>query len=289
MKTLTWDGSNPLDRWENPNCRWGDPCFRLEAGDAGYVPWSPPGTTTPPIKTKPKKRNMPKDDPIQRKDADLSAQLLTFKTNIGSFATLVDLSADDVTAQAADADRFAYELQCQDLTRNAAQQLTAWKDLIRLGGDAPVGGAPSAPVFPTPAPAAVPPGVEVRFRALIKRIKSHPNYNPSIGEALGIEGSVLSGPDLATIQPEIEAAIRGDQVFIKWGWGGYAKFLDACEIQVDRGDGHGFVLLAQDTTPGYVDTTPFPATPAEWTYRAIYRVGDGRVGQWSQSASVMVG
>jgi hypothetical protein len=27
-------------------------------------------------------------------------------------------------------------------------------------------------------------------------------------------------------------------------------------------------------TPGYIDTTPFPATPIKWTDRAIYRVDD---------------
>jgi hypothetical protein len=33
------------------------------------------------------------------------------------------------------------------------------------------------------------------------------------------------------------------------------------------------------------DTTPFPATPAKWTYRGIFRVGDSRVGQWSELGS----
>jgi hypothetical protein len=57
----------------------------------------------------------------------------------------------------------------------------------------------------------------------------------------------------------------------------------------ERGDGKGFTPLAYDTTPGYVDTQPFPATPVKWTYQAIYRVGDSRVGQRSKPASVTVG
>jgi hypothetical protein len=48
-------------------------------------------------------------------------------------------------------------------------------------------------------------------------------------------------------------------------------------------------MLAFDTTPGYTDTTPFPATPSKWTYRAINRVGDSRLGQWSNPVSVTVG
>jgi hypothetical protein len=47
--------------------------------------------------------------------------------------------------------------------------------------------------------------------------------------------------------------------------------------------------IAIDTTPNYTDTQPFPAAPTKWTYQAIYRVGDQRVGQWSAPVSVTVG
>jgi len=36
-------------------------------------------------------------------------------------------------------------------------------------------------------------------------------------------------------------------------------------------------------------TEPILATPTKWQYRAIYRIGDQRVGQWSAAASVIVG
>jgi hypothetical protein len=80
----------------------------------------------------------------------------------------------------------------------------------------------------------------------------------------------------------------GNHVNVKWGWGGNTAFLDICEIQVDRGDGKGFGLLAFDTTPGYTDTQAFSAAPVIWTYRAIYRVGDNQVGVWSNPVSVTV-
>ena len=63
---------------------------------------------------------------------------------------------------------------------------------------------------------------------------------------------------------------------VGWGWQGFSAFLDMLEIQVDRGDGKGWVFLTYDTTPNYTDTAPFPATPTKWKYRAIYRVGDAR-------------
>ena len=80
----------------------------------------------------------------------------------------------------------------------------------------------------------------------------------------------------------------GGQVLVKWTFGGYAAYLDACELRVDRNDGKGEVLLAMDTTPGYTDTQPFPAARTVWTYRAIYRVADARVGVWSQPVSLAV-
>ena len=56
---------------------------------------------------------------------------------------------------------------------------------------------------------------------------------------------------------------------------------------MDRGN--GWQVLTFDTTPGYTDTAPFPATPTKWKYRAIYRVDDAQVGLWSAEVSVTVG
>ena len=73
---------------------------------------------------------------------------------------------------------------------------------------------------------------------------------------------------------------------MKWTWQGYGEFLDMIELCVDRGA--GYQLLAYDTTPGYTDTTPLPATPAVWRYKAIYRIDDQRTGQWSDEVSITV-
>src|SRR5256714_13763279 len=229
---------------------------------------------------------MPKSSYIQFNDDAFAAQLQAFKTAVPGYATTLGVTPAQVTAQAADADYFSYVLACQQLIRNSASQWTGWKDLTRAGGDLPPSGAPVAPVFPTAVPP-VAPGVEVRFRALVKQIKANSAYNAAMGLALGIEGAQQTGPDLATIQPDISAIINGTNVDISWNWGGFSSFLDQLELEVDRGQ--GFVLLAIDTTPGYTDTQSFPAASAKWTYRAIYRVGDSRVGQWSKPVSVTVG
>ena len=220
---------------------------------------------------------MAKEDYIQRNDADFSAQLTTFKNVIPDYATVLDLTPAAVTAQAADADYFAWCLQLQELLRNTAQQSSTWKTLIRTGGTPPATGAPVVPKFP-PGPKAVEPGIEPRFRALAQQIKADADYNQSIGNALGIVGPEQAGPDYATLKAALKAIINGTAVDIDWSWGGYRTFLSLCEIQVDRDDTAGWVLLAMDTTPGTTDTHGFPTKPAKWQYRAIYHAGDSRGG-----------
>ena len=83
--------------------------------------------------------------------------------------------------------------------------------------------------------------------------------------------------------------VSGEAVHIGWGYNGNRASLSGCEIQVDRGDGKGYGLLTVDTSPNYVDTQPFPASKAVWSYKAINRADDAQVGQWSQVVSVAVG
>lgn len=231
---------------------------------------------------------MAKSDYIHANDDSFNAQLQTFKNGIGAYSALLGLTAAQVTAQAADAAYFDYAIKCLNLMQGGAQQWMAWKNLARGGGLPPATGAPVATVLPAVV-AAVALGIEPRFRALVQLIKANPNYNVALGDALSIEGTAATGPNLANLHPAIEAMLSGNTVIIKWGWGGYSAYLDLCELQVDRGTGGGFVMLAYDSTPGYTDTQPFPAAPAKWTYRAIYRVGDHQVGHWSNPVSVTVG
>ncbi len=252
--------------------------------DTGSWDALPPVATFHPKPTR--RKSMPKASYIKSADEEFSTQLLTFKNNIGAYTATLGVTAPQVAAQAADATYFEFLVACQQIARNFGQQCTAWKDLIRDGGEPPSTGMPVVPPFPTPPPV-VAPGLEARFRGLAQQLKKHPAYNAAIGEALGIEGAAQDAPDLSELRPEISARVVGSRVEIEWGWQGQRAFLDLCELQVDRGSGWG--ILAFDSTPGYVDTQPFPASPTRWRYRAIYRKGDQQVGQWSQEASVVVG
>jgi hypothetical protein len=232
-----------------------------------------------------KQGHMTKKDYIQQNPVAFGLQLDTFKTNIGSYPTL-GLSAGQITAQANDSDYFNYVVECQSIMQNDAKAATAWRDAVRGGNSAATPPAPTA--LPTPV-APVLPGVEPRFRALVGQTKAGVNYNVPIGTILGVEGIAVVAPDMTTLQPTITAAVTAGGVIISCNFGPNANFLDSLEIEVDRNDTKGYVNLTTDPSPNYTDTTPFPASATKWTYRAIYRVNDARVGQWSAPVSVMVG
>lgn len=282
MRTATFDSGL---RFDDPNLRWGSPAYLLEPGDPGYVA-DPTSASFPPSPPPTHRKTMPKHDHIKNRDADFNAQLQTFKNNIGAYATLLGLTAPQIAAQAADADYFNQLLCCQDVASNYAQQQTEWKNILRSGGTAPSSGAPVPPTYPSAA-TPVAPGIERRFRDLANLIKAHPNYNTAIGEALGIEGAQTSAPDFSSLKPELKLELSGGQSFVRWGWQGKSAFLDLLEIHVDRGS--GFALLAMDSTPNYLDGTPAPATPQKWIYKAIFRVNDQRIGQWSDEVSIVIG
>ena len=159
-----------------------------------------------------------------------------------------------------------------------------WRE-IALSGT--IGTEPILITKPVGFPGSVPAGILSRYLLLVNAIKVHKNYTIPIGDILGIEGAEATHPDFITIQPNITAHVTASVVKLIWGWLGFRAFLSMCELQVDRGS--GWTVLAYDTTPNYEDTTPFPATPTIWKYRAIYRVGDHQVGLWSLEVSVTVG
>lgn len=148
---------------------------------------------------------------------------------------------------------------------------------------------PAADPAPGGLPTVVPQhaGALPRIFKAVQDLLENDNCIGSIRTDLRIVGAERAAPDLGTVQPVFTARTVSGQVLIDWNWGGNSEFLDLFQLQVNRGA--GWVDLAYDTTPGYTDTTPFPAAPAVWKYRGQYRVGDDPVGVWSNEVSVTVG
>ena len=214
--------------------------------------------------------------------------LQNYATKLPHDGPICGLSTAEITQTVLEVTSLAYVLGTWNpAIQNDAQEATAFKKALASGTGA-LTAYPAPIIFANPPPAAAP-GVLTRLFNQVARLKLSPACTDAIQQSLGIVGAVQAGPDLTSIQPLLTALFSGGSVKIGWGWGGNSASLDMLELQVDRGDGKGFVLLAYDTTPNYEDTTPPPAALTKWTYKAIYRVGDAQVGVWSNAVSVTVG
>jgi hypothetical protein len=194
----------------------------------------------------------------------------------------VGVTAAEITQLAADALFFNYVCDTHNQHTQTTRDWTAYKHQAAHGdnlGDIPVTPDPGTP------PPVVPPDIFGRACKLAVRIKKSPNYTDNIGQDLGIIGAEVI-VDPTTYQPILTLSLNAGHPHIGWPKQG----MDSLELWKDWGDGKGFVQLTITTNPDYADNSPLPATgtSAVWKYKAVYRLNDQQVGQWSAVATIGV-
>lgn len=219
---------------------------------------------------------MPKDDSGK---AELLEHLAT---RLPIYAELLEISTADINSLQADATAFRYTLSAFNVVQGNGRLWTAFKNLQRDGGTGTTAYPPAANL---PAPAqAVPLGIVPRLSGLIARIKTARNYSDAIGQDLNIVGTTQV-IDPASWKPVIDISVTAGRPTLQWSKG----TADSIEVWADRGDDKGFNFYTITTEPNFTDTTTGPATAALWKYKAIYRMRDEQVGNWSDVISVAVG
>lgn len=281
MKIVRFDSGFVFD---DPNTYWGDPAYQLEPGDPGYVP-----PISVPNQPHAKKTKMKRQRYFPTKIAQQIIWLENFRSKLATYTTALGLSAPQVTDAIADARWMVYLLlNWQPAARAWALATT---DTVTLAESGDGTTAMTLPVFTPPTPPAgvvpVKPGALNRIFALVNTINQSGGYTEAIGSDLGTIGAQDSGPDFTTLQPSFTVILQSGLPFLGWTWEGNSAFLDMAELEVNRGN--GFVPLAMDTTPGYLDSFPTPLVPTKWIYRMRFRVGDHPVGLWSAEQSIVVG
>jgi len=289
MRPLLWD-SQEIDPWTGQKYTWDSPNPNvtwdgiLEDGDEGYTP--PPDHS--PSKQRKKRNNMKHQAYYPTRSAEQVQWLENFAAKIGGYAAALALDAAVVTDIIKDA-RWVMYVIGPWITAVRAWNLACTQ--AAKEAQTGTGGMVALPVFTAPAlPAgtvACAEGALNRLFDLVAEIKENNGCGEAMCADLRLMGPESGAPDYALLAPELTLEINGNAVQIGWGWLGFGKWLDQCEIQVDRGQGWG--LLTFDTTPGYTDTHAQPAAVTTWKYRAIFRVDDAQVGQWSAVVSIAVG
>ena len=220
---------------------------------------------------------MPTSDFVKKTDTELIIQLNDFATRLPIHAAVVGVTAGEQTAAVNDAAMFQFYINLLGRSDDYKKLLVANKDRLKNG---PIGAStpPGPDVFdPGAGPTTVPPGIIPRFRILAKKIKASPNYNPGIGESLGIVAPVFV-PDLNPKPVLNGLSLPNWHVQIGFKKGKYSGIY----IEMKRGAGD-WTFLDRALKSKYIDTkTPLTAgQPEERRYRARFLNGNDPLGQWS--------
>jgi hypothetical protein len=202
-------------------------------------------------------------------------------------AAILEITLAEQTSVENDSLMFEYiVITMHPAYKTKVQDITAFKNIMR---DGPLGTpAPPIPVAPTlpAAPTAVEPGIFKRVAKLVQRLKSHPNFTENIGEDLGIIGDEMTF-EPSELKPELKGDLDANRPKIIWQKG---PFADSIDLYVDRQLDDNYEYLTNDSEPDYIDTYPMPPDAASvvYRYKGIYRIGDERVGQYSDPITITV-
>jgi hypothetical protein len=225
---------------------------------------------------------MAKGDYIPKADDAKVAWLNNFAGKLPSYVAALNISATDTEFTQKAATLATYALSAVKQVQDFSRSVVAYKDAL-FEGKTPKNpiNLPVSPVF-TNVPEAMPEGIFMEVRNIVKRIKASSGYTESIGKDLGIVGEE-STKKQSVMQPELKLMQEGGKITVKWKKGDS----DGINIYVKRGAGD-FAFFAFDAKPHYTDHTALPESPTTWTYRAIYVKADQEIGQFSDEVSINV-
>lgn len=224
---------------------------------------------------------------IPRNDPSRVIWLSNFASKLGTYATKYNITTAEVTTITTMDTFFSYWVNTLAQLREYVSKVTGFKNEMADGVDAGVEN-PTAPTIPTfdTAPTTVTTGIFPYAMSIVKRIKNHKDYAVSDGQDMGIEGEEITEESVNDSKPSLKLVlVNGGHPEVQW----VKKNMDAIAIYVSRNNST-WELLAIDTVPNYTDTFSLPASgqAAIWKYKAIYRLNDSNVGQWSDEVSVSV-
>jgi hypothetical protein len=205
----------------------------------------------------------------------------TFDTEANNYAGVIPdvLTAATLTEVGVGRDMVELVINFVDEAKNFASEAVAYQDLIlEAPANTPLPAPPTVPAAPV-IPAGAFAALESWIRALVARIKAHPNYTEAIGEAMGITMKA-AGVGTPTVAP---VALTQSQVQIAVGKAGYQMF--ALDRRINGG---AWVEMDKFTNTPVIDQDPplVPGQPEFREYRAQGVSNNQRVGPYSAVAGV---
>jgi hypothetical protein len=217
-------------------------------------------------------------------DNDKVFWLNNFSAKIGTYATVLNITAAEVTSIQKDAAFFSYIENMLESFKQTVNNIVGYKELVKKATDLQhLGALPTVPVLGT-APAMISEGVFDRVSRLVKRIKASAAYTEAMGHDLGIIAP-LSTIDISALQPILRVKIEGGKPRIRSN----KSVAHAMDLYVDRHDGAGFKLIDRLTKLDFIDDTELEdgVQIAEFSYKGIFVIRNQQVGIMSNVVSVL--
>ncbi len=173
------------------------------------------------------------------------------------------------------------------LLRADVKELTKHQNIFFDGtlDDMTEEGFPAFPNFTTRGtpPPSVDKPVFLTLTKVVKDIKNHGNYSDDIGIDLMIIGADEPVP-AEDYKPVLKVKVIGDQIKFNWKKGKFTSI----NIFADKGDGRGYVLLANTVNPKFSYPNPLAHgdAPQVWKVKGQYKVGDTPFGDFSDQVTV---
>ena len=213
------------------------------------------------------------------------AWLNAFNTKLAAYMTTFQLPAGAATALANDLAMLSYVFAIQLLLTQNLKDVNAY--LTRISDNPDNGVNDPLPVIaalPTAPSTLIHDGIFQRVRALVRRIKGHPNYTNAIGADLGIVGPSIT---VEFVTPPVAVAkTDGDfTIQIDWKKGKASGVI----IQSRRGGETAWTQIGSDTASPFIDSRPplVADTPETREYRLRYHVNDKPVGPYTDAIIII--
>jgi|GEM_PF-4554683 hypothetical protein len=135
-------------------------------------------------------------------------------------------------------------------------------------------------------PSKVDPGIFKRIADFVEVLKTKPQFCRQIDQSLALYRFKVLFDISATLEPQLQVLLDYGRPLIRL----LNRKADSMDLFVDRKDGRGFVFLANYTLTDFIDTYPIPSNHSEviWQYKAIFKIGDDQVGNFSDPVSICV-
>ncbi|MES2708475.1 MAG: hypothetical protein V4726_17920 [Verrucomicrobiota bacterium] len=225
--------------------------------------------------------------PVPTGETELVPWLINFSTKLAGYEATLGFQPGETSKTREELEYMVHLLNV--LIPSLRKTLGAAVEFKSLMKD----GEPSARM-PDPLPGTVlpaaftgtppPPGVLTRLRRLVQNIKTRPGYTETIGQNLGMIGTVGGGgPEAPTLTV---ISVPAGAVTIGWNKSGWT----GVKVQARKSGTESWEDLGVDLYSPFVDTRPLslPNQPENREYRACYLDGDTAQADWSQVLALTV-